>query len=76
MNARAQGELNAIRNEIASIIRELDSIADGVRRDFVGIGNDKCAQSLDKAANNYRYVKRQLDNLDLVTTVEGFILPT
>lgn len=76
MNARAQGELNAIRNEIASIILELDSIADGVRRDFVGIGNDKCAQSLDKAANNYRYVKRQLDNLDLVTTVEGFILPT
>ena len=72
MNASARAELASIKRELNSIISELDSIASGVRRDFVGIGNDQCANCIDRVTNQYRYVKRKLDNMDTSTVTESY----
>lgn len=72
MNASARAELASIKRELNSIISELDSISSGVRRDFVGIGNDQCANCIDRVANQYRYVKRKLDNMDTSTVTESY----
>lgn len=72
MDANARAELNAIKSELNSIIRELESISYGVRKDFVGIGNDKCADCINKVINQYYYVKRKLDNLDTSTVTDSY----
>ena len=72
MDAKAKAELNAIVNELNSIIGELESISRGVRRDFTGIGNDRCANCLDSAVEQYRVVKRKLENIDTTTVTEKY----
>lgn len=64
MGASEQYEFESIKRELQSIIKELDNIAYGVRRNFTGIGNDRCAQSIYSIADDYRYVKRKLDKID------------
>ena len=63
MDAAARSELNSIMNELRSIILELESISKGVRNDFVGIGNDKCADCIDRAIEQYNGVYRNLNNI-------------
>ncbi len=72
MDAKAREELRAIKNELNSIISELESISKGVRHDFEGIGNEKCADCLDKVLDKYYYVRRKLNNLDTTTLTESF----
>ena len=72
MDASARNELNDIKRELNSIIKELESISYGVRNDFVGIGNDRCADCINKVINQYYGVKRKLDNLDTKTLNPGF----
>ena len=64
MNANARTELNSIKQEVASIINELKDISQGVRRDFVGIGNDKCASCIDLVVNQYQKVYNELNNIN------------
>lgn len=64
MDQKAVNELNSIKSELRSIIRELDSIADGVRGDFKNIGNDKCANCIDNVKNEYQNVLRTLNNIN------------
>lgn len=72
MDANARAELESIKRELNSIINELDSIAAGVRSDFIGIGNDRCASSIDSVANHYRGVLRKLQNMDTNTVTDSF----
>lgn len=72
MDASAKSELNAIKTELDSIIKELERIRDGVRNDFVGIGNDRCANCIDGVLNNYYRVRNKLNNLDTTTVTESF----
>ncbi len=72
MNASALAELASIKRELDSIIRELDDISNGVRRDFVGIGNDQCANCIDRVTGQYRWVKLKLDNMDTSTVTESY----
>ena len=72
MDASASAELESIKRELRSIISELDSIAAGVRKDFVGIGNERCANSIESVANHYRGVLRKLQNMDTGTVTESF----
>lgn len=72
MDANAQAELDGIKNELNAIIRELESISGGVRRDFVGIGNEQCAICIDRVTEQYRIVKSKLDHLDTVKVTESF----
>lgn len=72
MDSGARNELNSIKRELNSIISELESISGGIRRDFVGIGNDKCADCIDRVLNQYYYVRRKLNNLDTSTVTESY----
>ena len=73
MDANAQYELYLIKKELQDIVTELDNIANGVRRDFSGIGNDKCADSISSSAKHYRDVKTQLETMDLSALSDEFI---
>lgn len=73
MDANAQYELYLIKKELQDIATELDNIANGVRRDFIGIGNDKCANSISSSAKHYRDVKAQLEKMDLSALSDEFI---
>lgn len=72
MDASARNELASIKRELSSIISELESISRGVRGDFTGIGNDTCADCIDKVIDQYNYVKRKLNNLDTSTVTDSF----
>ena len=72
MDAQARNELASIKRELASIISELESISAGVKKDFVGIGGDKCAVSINKVINNYYTVQRKLNNMDTSTVTESY----
>lgn len=72
MDANGRNELASIKRELNSIINELESISYGVRNDFSGIGNDKCADCIDRVLNQYYYVRRKLNNLDTTTVTESY----
>ena len=72
MDTSAKNELASIKRELNSIISELESISNGVRKDFTGIGNDKCADCIDKVVNQYYHVKKKLNNLDTKTVTESY----
>lgn len=64
MNSKAKNELYSIKRELDSIIKELDSISCGVKNKFSGIGNEKCADCIDKVTAQYCTVKKKLNNID------------
>lgn len=64
MDSSAIGELNSIKSELRSIITEMESIASGVRSEFTGIGNERCAQSIESVISKYYGVLRILNNID------------
>ena len=72
MDSKARNELDSIKRELNSIINELESISDGVRKDFVGIGNEKCADCIDRVVSNYYAVRRKLNNLDTSTVTDDY----
>ncbi len=72
MNASARNELNSIITELNSIIKELESISSGVRKDFVGIGNEHCANCIDRVLDNYYTARTKLNNMDTTTIRKGF----
>lgn len=72
MKANARAELESIKIELDSIIRELDDISNGIRRDFTGIGNVQCANCIDTVISQYRTVKRKLNNMDTKTVTESY----
>ena len=61
----AKSELREIKNELSSIIQELESISNGIRKNFVGIGNERCADCIDSVIDQYKYVKRKLNNIEI-----------
>jgi len=61
----SQHELDAIKNDLQSIINELEDIASGIKRDFIGIGNEQCASVIIEEAERYRKVKRKLDGINI-----------
>ena len=56
--------LNSCKNELKSIIRELEAIEEGVRNNFDGIGQDLCADCIEGVIEKYRYVLRKLNGVD------------
>jgi len=73
MNANAQNELYAIKQELGNIISELESIESGIRYDFKGIGNDICANRLRSVLEDRLYKARStLRNMDTLKVREEF----
>ena len=56
--------LDECRSELRSIIRELRDIEQGVRGDFVGIGQDLCGKCISKVADKYDGVLIRLNRVD------------
>lgn len=73
MDISAKNELSSIKSELNSIIGELESVSQGIRSDFVGIGNEKCADCIDRVLNQYYYVRRKLENLDTSTVTDSYL---
>ena len=72
MDSKTQYEFATIKTEFQNVIDELHSLADSVRSNFCGIGNEKCAVSLQKAADYYTEVKRKLNKIDTSAVTEEF----
>lgn len=72
MDANAQYELYLIKRELQGIVDELNSISVGVRRDFTGIGNERCADSVASVADYYQSVKNDMEKMDTSTVTEEF----
>lgn len=56
--------LNSCRYELSSILNELRDIQSGIRRDFSGIGQDMCADSIGKIIEKYEGVQHRLNRVD------------
>lgn len=72
MDAASQYELEQIKTELQNIVGELNNIAYGVRNNFSGIGNDRCANSISSAAVHYVTVRNKLNNIDTSAVTEEF----
>lgn len=72
MDSNSKYELYLIKKELQSIINELDSISYGLNRNFANIGNEKAAACVSNVSNNYRIVKRKLNNIDTSMVKDGF----
>lgn len=73
MDSNSEYELYLIKRELQNIIDELDTIANGIRYDFKGIGNEKCAAALKNARDYYTDIKIKLEKMDLSSLTDEFI---
>lgn len=65
--------LNSCRRELRSIIAELESIERGIRRDFTGIGEDKCANCVGRVVSHYNSVLYMLNTVDTNLLADWFV---
>lgn len=72
MDSKARNELDDIIRELNSIIGELESVSYGVRGEFEGIGNDRCADCINSVLQRYYEAKNKLENMDTTTLTENF----
>ena len=72
MDSGVRSELNSIIRELNAIITELEDISYGVRHNFKNIGNEKCADCIDKVLSNYYTVRKKLNNMDTSTVTESY----
>ena len=56
--------LSSCRRTLRSIISDLEDIRDGINRDFSGIGENYCVQSLNRIIDKYYDVLSDLNNVD------------
>lgn len=64
MDSATKRELNSIKSELSSIISELEDISGGIRKDFVGIGQNICADVLKRNISNLKTGKKKLDKIN------------
>ena len=57
--------IRALRNELNTIKKQLVSISGGIRSDFSGIGNEKCADYLDALISRCEQMDRRLINVEI-----------
>lgn len=72
MDTSAMYELENIKWQLDQVIKELDDIAWNVNYNFTNIGNYLCAQCIWNVAEQYRYVRRKLDNIDTSRVAQGY----
>lgn len=72
MGSNTNYELDLIKNELNSIIRELNDISTNVRYGFKGIGSEKCADCISSVVNQYNYAQRKLSNVNTTAVTAEF----
>ena len=73
MKLDAQAEVCLIEEELNKIARELDSVADGLRRNFCGLGTEIAADKMEAAARQYRKVRKILQKIDTSDVTEEYL---
>lgn len=63
MTDETKKEIESIIKELDSISTQIDNIADGMERNFKGIGEKIYSQKLRSYALKYRAVKKDLSNI-------------
>lgn len=63
MDENTRYELDEIKQELKKIIDELNQISAGVRYGFSGIGNERCANSIDDVVRDYRRARTKLNQI-------------
>ena len=76
MNVDAKRELDSIKTALSAEIRELEDISSGLRREFQGIGTERCADVIDGVISKYRTVLRKLNNIDVNDVYPDYIQDT
>lgn len=66
---QAKAEIADIRGQLNSLIKTMYNVADSVDKEFYGIGNEKCAQTIRKVAVNYESVLRVLNRINVPAAV-------
>ncbi len=56
--------LERCRSQVNAIIRDLNEIEQGIRRDFEGIGENLCANAIGEIREKYEGIRRDLNNMD------------
>lgn len=65
-------ELENIKWQLNNVINELDDIAYWVNTEFKNIGAENCATCIWNVADQYRYVKSRLENIDTTRLADGY----
>ncbi len=73
MNPSAKTQLDSIIRELNGIISELNNISYGIRRDFSGIGNERCATCVSNVVEQYKYVRNVLSNMNENDVTDEFL---
>jgi hypothetical protein len=63
MEAKTKQEIDSIIRELNAIVKELDSISYGIANEFKGIGSSRCAITIRALSEKYRNVKNELMNI-------------
>ncbi|MFR5875185.1 MAG: hypothetical protein ACLUFN_01705 [Eubacterium sp.] len=64
MTKKGSTQLRECRNELKSIIRELETIESHIRNDYSNVGNVQCADSIKSVINKYRSALSTLNSVD------------
>lgn len=72
MDNNSKKELDSIRLELSSVIRELQDISNGIRKDFDGIDSCLCSNCINTVIAKCKKAQEQLKKLDLVTLSNNF----
>lgn len=67
MNAKNREEVENIKMELRSILSELESIKNGVRSDFKGVGSEVCAKKLQNVVDRLSKARGALGTMDTKT---------
>lgn len=63
MTTSCRNKLNSIISDLDTLITELEDVEGIVRYDFSGVGNERCADSIESVKDQYDYVRRTLQNI-------------
>lgn len=64
MTKKGSTQLRECRNELKSIIKELETIESHIRNDYSNVGNVQCADSIKSVINKYRSALSTLNSVD------------
>ncbi len=73
MGSNGSGQLEDIKTELRKIINDLEDVSNGVRTNFKGIGNERCANCLDQVVEQYRRALTKLNNVNTSKISEDWL---
>ena len=70
----ARSEVNALASQLTALVSKLEDVSSGLKTGFSGIGNERCAQSIDSAIKDCRTVISKLKNMNMSKKTASWLL--